>query len=485
VPHLVLSVVFVLSRVALAAAGLQFSFSLDWMWMADPLDLRDDLANTLYYFHAFPPGMNLLTGLLLKAAPGNPGHLGHVLFATLGLVLVNIVFALGQRLGLSTRGAFGVALAFSLLPATIYFEHLYLYELPILTMVCLAALLFHRAVRTQASGAWLAFFAACAVIAVTRSTFHLIWFAAMAGMALCFARDGVRRRVVKASILPLALVLMVYAKNLALFGEFAASTFGPASFHLVTVDRLSAAERQQWIASGKVSPFAAISAYAPPREYASFFATPERPGWPPGLTRLEHTSVAAANFNHWFLLEVHRARRRDVLHYLRERPAGYLQNVGLGLRDFFRPSTEWHPRTGTARAPHAQHREVLGGYERTYNRLAHGVPVAPVGLYAFLPVIWLCGLFLAVRLLRPSSSTPWSTSGSHGAPHALTSQDATARAGLLLLCLFQILYVVAASSMLTYLEESRYRFQVEPMIWLVTTLCVTTAYGYLFDRRHV
>ena len=62
-------------------------------------------------------------------------------------------------------------------------------------------------------------------------------------------------------------------------------------------------------------------------------------------------SVKAANFNHWFLLEVHRARRQDVLHYLGARPWGYVQNVIAGLRDLFRPSTEWHPRTGTDRSP--------------------------------------------------------------------------------------------------------------------------------------
>jgi len=467
VAHLLLSLIFVLSRLALAGMGLQFSFSLDWMWMADAVDLRDRLAETLYYYHAFPPGMNLLTGLVLKAAPANPGALAHVLFAGMGLILVNVVLALGRLLGLSPRGAFGVAVAFSLLPATIYFEHLYLYELPVTTMLCLAAVMFHRAVRVSSTSAWLTFLMLCAVIGVTRSTFHLAWFAVMIVMALWFTRPDARRQVLVATVLPLVLLAGVYGKNLALFGEFAASTFGPASFHLVTVDRLPDAERARWIAEGTLSPFAAISAYAAPREYLGFFGTSEHPGWPPQLTRLEQPSVLAANFNHWFLLEVHRARRQDVLHYLRERPFGYLRNVMAGLQDLLRPSTEWHPRTGTERSPHAQHRQILGPYERGYNNLVHRFPVAPIGLYVFLPLVWLWGLWQGVRLVRSGVEEP------------------RARGALLLFCLFQIVYVVAASSMLTYLEESRYRFQVEPMIWLVTTLVVTTAYGYLSDRRHV
>jgi hypothetical protein len=467
VGHVLLSLIFILARVALASAGLRFSFSLDWMWMADPLDLRDRLAETLYYFHAFPPGMNLVTGLLLKAAPEDPGHAAHLLFAAMGLLLVNLVFALGQRVGLSRRVAFVVAAALALLPAEIYFEHLYLYELPITMVLCLAAVLFHRAMRLASTSAWLAFFATCAVIGVTRSTFHLLWFVVMAALALWFTKPGTRRHVVVATIAPLLLLAGVYGKNLALFGEFAASTFGPASFHLVTVDRLPLAERNQWIAEGTLSPFAAVSAYAPPRDYVRFFETSEHAGWPPQLTRLEHPSVKAANFNHWFLLKVHRARRQDVLHYLRARPWGYVRNVEAGLRDLFRPSTEWHPRTGTDRSPHAQHRQVLGGYERGYNGLVHRFPVAPFGLYGFLPIVWLWGLWQAICLVRRGGS------------------DDRARGALLLFCLFQILYVVAASSMLTFLEESRYRFQVEPLIWLVTTLCVTTVYGHLSDRRHL
>jgi hypothetical protein len=467
VAHVFLSLIFIVSRVALALAGLQFSFSLDWMWMADPLDLRDRLAETLYYFHAFPPGMNLVTGVLLKAAPANPGHAAHILFAAIGLVLVNLVFVLGQRAGLSQRVAFVLAAAFASLPAEIYFEHLYLYELPITTLLCLAAVLFQRALRVSSTAAWLAFFTACAAIGVTRSTFHLIWFVIMAALALWFTKPGTRRGVVLAAIAPLVAIVGLYAKNQVLFGEFAASTFGPASFHLVTVDRLPPAERNQWIAQGTLSPFAAVSAYAPPRDYLRFFRAGEHARWPQQLTRLEHPSVDAADFNHWVLLEVHRARRQDVLHYLRARPWGYVQNVVNGLRDLFRPSTEWHPRTGTDLSPHAQHRRVLGAYERGHNGLVHRFPIAPFGLYAFLPLVWLWGLWQAVGLVRRGRS------------------EDRARGALLLFCLFQILYVIAASSMLTFLEESRYRFQVEPMIWLVTTLCVTTVYGHLSNRRHL
>src|SRR4030095_12180375 len=113
-------------------------------------------------------------------------------------------------------------------------------------------------------------------------------------------------------------------------------------------------------------------------------------GWPPQLTELERPTVHAPNFNHWVILEENRQRNADAWYYLRTHPLDYMANVFHGWRDFFGPSTEWHPYTGTERSPHYQHRLVLGGYEAFINRLAHGFPGAPVGLYVFLPLLLFC-----------------------------------------------------------------------------------------------
>jgi hypothetical protein len=136
---------------------------------------------------------------------------------------------------------------------------------------------------------------------------------------------------------------------------------------------------------------------------------------------------------------------------LRDRPLAYLANAAAGLREMFGPSTAWHPRDGTSQSPHYQHRQVLGGYERWYNRLLHSMPVAPVGLYALVaPLLIWAGVF---------------------ARQLIASRDPSshARGALFGLLLFQIAYVVAASTMLTFLESSRYRFQIE---WAIGVLAV-------------
>jgi hypothetical protein len=462
--HLALTGFYIASRASLYALGVRFSYALDWMWLADPADLRDRLAQTLLYFHAFPPGMDALTGIVLKLGGNDASTLALSLFWMLGVIVVNALFLLGRAVGLSIRWALVFAVAFTLTPAAIYFEHLFHYEWPVTTLLCLAALLFHRALTRPSRRAWTLMFLVCALIGFTRSTFHLAWLASIVLMAVTFSDRAGRRVALTAAIAPLTLLIVLYAKNLVLFGEFAASTFGPASYTLVTVGHLPADTRDAWIKEGRLSPFAAISVYAPPREYAGFFATSDLPGWPPQLTRLDHQSVAAANFNHWWLLEVHRKRREDAMAYLRDRPFGYLHSVGLGLRDLFRPSTAWHPRDRTAASPHHQHRQVLGTYERWYNAALHTFPVAPFGVYALLPGILVAACAVAFLLRRSPD------------------EASRARAALLVFCVFQVAYVVAASSMLTYLESSRYRFQIEPMIWVVTVGCLVNVRAAINTR---
>src|SRR4029450_7462369 len=105
---------------------------------------------------------------------------------------------------------------------------------------------------------------------------------------------------------------------------------------------------------------------------------------------------------------------------------------------------------------------VLGRYESIVNRLVHGFPVAPVGLYAFLPLVMIWTARRAWRLLQSSDAT------------------AMAQGAVLGLCLLNIAYVVGVSSGFTFLEESRYRYQVESLIWVTTALCIVT----LWSRVH-
>ena len=73
--HGLLTLLFVLGRVGLSVAGLGFSYRFDWLFFADPSDLRERLWETLVHFHLYPPGMNLFAGALLAAGGFEPVHM--------------------------------------------------------------------------------------------------------------------------------------------------------------------------------------------------------------------------------------------------------------------------------------------------------------------------------------------------------------------------------------------------------------------------
>jgi len=107
---------------------------------------------------------------------------------------------------------------------------------------------------------------------------------------------------------------------------------------------------------------------------------------------------------------------------------------------------------------------VLGRYESIVNRLMHGFPIAPLGLYVFLPLVMVWTTLRAWRLIQ--------------------SSDATTRAqgAMLGLCLLNIAYVVGVSSAFTFLEESRYRYQIESLIWVTTALTIVSLWDWVGRR---
>jgi hypothetical protein len=133
--------------------------------------------------------------------------------------------------------------------------------------------------------------------------------------------------------------------------------------------------------------------------------------------------------------------------------------VREGLVALFSPSTNWHPRDGTDTSPHAPHRARLGVWEAWHNRLVHGFPVSPVGLYVLLPVPLVWALRRAYHLARAEDPSD------------------RARGALVGLSVVQIVYVIAASTMLTALEWPRYRYQIEWMIWVVTACWLSSLAG--------
>lgn len=469
--HLALLLAFLATRLALYAAGLRFNFDLRWMFLSDLGDLRERLFETVFHFHAFPPGMNLITGVLLRLSPEHAGALAAGLFWAFGGLLTASLHEIFRALGSSRVASMALALAFSLLPQTLYLENLYLYTYLCACLLCAGAVLFVRALGRGTAWSWFGFFAVCAALGWLYTVFHLAWFLLMVAFALaCWALPrsiaprGSWRALALGAALPGLLLFGLYAKNYVVFGVFGATSWGPANMTLATTQQMRPAERNQWIREGKLSPFAAINVYSPPSAYLRLL--PEGISYPwPGTNELERPSVSQGNYNHGLFLDVHRVRREDVARYLEERPGSYLRRVlNHHLPSFFHSTTRWHPRDRSPASPHAQHRAVLGGYEALYERLVHGWPAPKVGLYVLLPLFVGWAAWAAVARLRSREPRAW------------------AGGALLAFCLFQIAFVSSASVLFTSWETSRYRYSIEPFNWVIVAGALGAAFRQLRRR---
>jgi len=458
---------FLISRIVLHAAGLAFELDLRWMFLADPAALRDHLLQSVVYFHAYPPGMNLLTGFLLKLDDGHVAELAQVVLSVCGYVLVASLYHLARCSGLSRAGALALAVVFSLLPQTLYLEHLYLYTVPSAALLCLAAALFHRALSASSVGRWGAFFAVCTALCWIRTTFHLVWFAAIGGLALFASKRSTRRHVLVGAAIPAVLLLSIYAKNWIVFGFFGTTSWAGANLVAVTTKQLPQDEREMLVREGKLSPFANISVFAGPETYLPYFSGRERPEFThfPGSDDLKRPSVNAENFNHWMFLEINGQRRKDAAYYLGTHFPEYLGTVAhKSLPQIFESTTHWHPHDKEDVSPHFRHRQVLGGYESLYDDLVHSFPVRGVGWYVLLPFVLIWAGTRAWRLMRSGDASSWVS------------------AMLLVFAVMQILYVVSVSALFSYGESARYRYMVEPFIWLVVASSLSRGARFLAAR---
>jgi hypothetical protein len=72
----------------------------------------------------------------------------------------------------------------------------------------------------------------------------------------------------------------------------------------------------------------------------------------------------------------------------------------------------------------------------------------------------------------------------HRAWQQVRSDDPETKASgaMLSLCLLNIVYVVAISSAVTFLESSRYRYQIESLMWVTSSACAADL-GRVAARR--
>jgi hypothetical protein len=177
-----------------------------------------------------------------------------------------------------------------------------------------------------------------AVVALTRSLFHLVWLVGVVLLVL-WAAPRLRRVTLTAAVLPLLAVVGWYLKNLIVFGSFGASTWMGMNLWKSATWNVNSRERAELIAEGVLSPLAEVKAFRPLADYAEFLPPADETGVP-ALDR-ELKSEGTPNFNNIRYVEISRQNRLDAWVLFKRYPLRRCSAVLHAFCLYFVPASDY------------------------------------------------------------------------------------------------------------------------------------------------
>jgi hypothetical protein len=419
--------VFTLTRLLFALLGVRFDASgLDhyWQFLPTPL-LRDHLLQSLWHLHAQPPLFNAFLGVGLQLF-ADPTPFFHATFLALSLTMHFALFRLLLVLAVPRRWAMLALVAWSLNPSLATHENWLFYALWEAGFLLLAA----WAIAQKRLWLWAI---AVTVLMLARAAFHPMWLMlvlVMYGFSRWRKRQPVDRRVLRWALLPVLLATLWMAKNQAQVGDFSMSSWLGMNLARVTVNALPEQILEPLIARKELSPFARVGPFRPLADYR--------------LPQAEPTGIPALdgdNFNNLQYVAISHALRHDSLFVATHFPDVYLGRV-VGSSSIFLETTNHNAQLH-------DNREHLAWLENAYNLLLHRVDI-------------LMLLFVLFAL----------TVGAH-ALAARTPVTPLARDDLLAAFLTgTVLWVLLAGTFLEYGENNRFRFGIDPLLYLLLVQAV-------------
>jgi hypothetical protein len=473
---------FAAARVLYGLLGLDFDPSPfpGYMQFIDAALLRTRLLESLWYYHAHPPLLNLLVGIGIKAFGEDMDVFVALCFHVLGLVAALAVYALTLRL---TQARAAAAIAAALLvfsPSFVLYENWLMYSFPAAALLAVAGLLLHQYVATRRTRSALAFFTVLAALLLTRSIFHLGWMVLVVVLlALVMRRQW--RQVVLAAALPVLVVALWYGKNYYYFGSFSASTIMGLGLSNITTLVVPRAELAPLVEQGRLSKYALLSRYDD--TYLLFWLeTPRRTGVPV-LDEVMKTD-GDYNYNNLQLVDVNRQLAADAIEVARTFPASYVLGLIRSNRLFFSPSN-------MNRYFSEANRRAVRPMEQVFNPLLYGVDAQPrymeqphfgftgrikIEVHTSVPLIVAWCLLLGYGYLQARRGI------------MSTEQDRWPRAIAIGFIVLSAAYLYVVATAVELGENYRYRFLIEPLFMVLAVTAATDLVrmlcGWLAGRRH-
>ncbi len=468
----ILIVLYVLSRIILFCIGIRFETWGDRLIMhfVHPAILKANLLESVFYLHSQPPLFNLFIGIIIKLFPQNSAAAFHVCYFVCGLVLTVSLYSLMVRVGIRERLAAVLTFLFMISPPTILFEHILLYTYPVVTLLCLSGVMLFTFLKSGKFRDGLVFFLLLSTITLTRSLYHIVWIAATIFVVTAIRRN-MWKAVLKSALVPLLLVVALYAKNYVLFGTFSSSTWMGMSFFKMTTYILPEEKRVELVGKGKVSELAVLPSYRGLWYYRARTEIPsfEETGIP--ILDLEHYKTGGLNYNNLSYISISAQYMKDAVYVLCHYPSTFVKGLLSSFKIYFYPSSDWFAMMDETN----KNRKILEPYIVPLNMIVLG-QFFNTDDPAFSPeYTWKeytqpaekIGYFLAVWVI-----VSFVSGGLYAFHEIKTHGWNSPKTGLLLFLLMNIVYVTLVGNCLEVGENQRFRYNIDPFLLVFFGLLV-------------
>lgn len=466
-PAIFVALSFAISRLLYIRAGLRFDNTPPnyYYQFIDPLLLKTRLVESIWNLHSQPPLFNLITGLLYQGFSPQSRILQY-LFLVLGLIFSLALYWLGLRLKLNRWVSALLAVWFMVSPATVLYENLYFYTYPVALILLLAALALSKFLESESFWWGLGFFTLIASLCLLWAVFHLFWMLAVIVLVGVFYRNW--RKLAAVSLIPLLTVTAWYAKNLLLFGTFAASSWAGMNLSHVTFlsPLTSQPTRDELVKQGELTAYPVTEAFRPIENYDGLITIPA----PRGIPVLDDLlkSTEAVNFNHISYIELSDVMLKDALDFIGARPDVYLASVRQGFSIYFHSSSDYlllkdkpapQLESWWSRIFYGQFREYEGDYGNRWKS-----DPSYVGW-------WLVIAFAAATIYGIKVITTY-----HGTARVFVA--------VIAYMIFTITYFTLMTNFLDLGENNRFRFTLDPLVLLLCGMLFQDFIGKVQVRKH-
>jgi hypothetical protein len=341
---------FILSRIAYFILGVRFDDSplhIFWQYV-DPILLKEQLFESIFYLHSQAPIFNSLLGFFLKISASNFSLLFWGFHILLGLNIACLLFLILKKY-CSSSTSLCIAIIFSCNPITILYENWLFYPYFIAFLIIFLVFSYMKFIETQKVYYIYLLSPTLLLICLTKASYSLVFFIAI----FLFVIFSIKvkklsfntTKVYLPFVLSFLILFMFYLKNYYLFDTFSLSSWGGLQLWFALSYQYHPDEIKNLSDTGVISEFPKtlsdnFSAYSPISQNSTLTGL-NFPNVP--VLQNRYKSSGSVNYNYWEYI----IRSKNLLHdsskLIAYNPIRYCKIILFSLMVYTWPGDEADP----------------------------------------------------------------------------------------------------------------------------------------------